>query len=82
MISNLKPLSLISSLQPVSLTQQKSLFEKGGVTLFDLKTAEINTANAKSVLVSANLSMAKTRIIAPIDGVIVDLPYYTQGSQG
>lgn len=63
------------------LTQQQSLFEKGGVTLFDLKTAEINKANAKSALVSANLSMAKTRIIAPIDGVIVELPYYTQGTR-
>jgi RND family efflux transporter MFP subunit len=61
------------------LTQQKSLYEKGGVTLYDLKTAEINTANAKTALTSANLSMAKTRIIAPIDGVIIDLPYYTQG---
>ena len=43
------------------LTQQQSLYEKGGVTLFDLKTAEINKANAKSALVSANLSMAKTQ---------------------
>ena len=25
--------------------------------------------------------MAKTRITAPIDGVIVDLPYYTQGAR-
>ena len=25
--------------------------------------------------------MAKTKIIAPIDGVIVDLPYYTQGTR-
>ncbi len=63
------------------LTQQKSLYEKGGVTLFDLKTAEINMANAKSALVSANLSMAKTRITAPIDGVIVELQYYTQGTR-
>ena len=63
------------------LTQQQSLYEKGGVTLFDLKTAEINKANAKSALVSANLSMAKTRIIAPIEGVIVELPYYTQGTR-
>src|ERR1035437_3684044 len=52
------------------LIQQQSLYHKGGVTLFDLKTAEINKANAKTALVSANLSMAKTRIIAPIDGVI------------
>ena len=63
------------------LTKQQSLYEKGGVTLFDLKTAEINLANAKTAVQTANLQMAKTRITAPIDGVIVDLPYYTQGTR-
>ena len=63
------------------LKKQESLYEKGGVTLNDLKTAEINNANAKTNLETANLQMAKTRIVAPIDGVIVDLPYYTQGTQ-
>jgi membrane fusion protein (multidrug efflux system) len=63
------------------LKKQESLFEKGGVTQNDLKTAEINYANAKTNLETAKLQMAKTRIVAPIDGVIVDLPYYTQGTQ-
>jgi membrane fusion protein (multidrug efflux system) len=63
------------------LKKQESLYEKGGVTLNDLKTAEINYANAKTNLETANLQMSKTRIITPIDGVIVDLPYYTQGTQ-
>ena len=63
------------------LTKQQSLYEKGGITLFDLKTAEISRANAKTAVQTANLQMAKTRIIAPIDGVIVDLPYYTQGTR-
>jgi membrane fusion protein, multidrug efflux system len=63
------------------LTKQQSLYEKGGVTLFDLKTAEINKANAKTAVETAKLQMAKTRITAPIDGVIVDLPYYTQGTR-
>jgi membrane fusion protein, multidrug efflux system len=63
------------------LKKQESLFEKGGVTQNDLKTAEINYANAKTNLETAKLQMAKTRIVAPIEGVIVDLPYYTQGTQ-
>lgn len=63
------------------LKKQQSLYEKGGVTLNDLKTAEINNANAKTALETAHLQMDKTRIIAPIEGVIVDLPYYTQGTQ-
>lgn len=63
------------------LKKQESLYEKGGVTLRDLKTASINYANAKTTVENAELQLDKTRIIAPISGVIVDLPYYTQGTQ-
>jgi RND family efflux transporter MFP subunit len=63
------------------LKKQESLYEKGGVTLKDLKTAGINYANAKTTVENANLQLDKTRIVAPIDGVIVDLPYYTQSTQ-
>ena len=35
----------------------------------------------KLLLKTAKLQLDKTRIIAPIDGVIVDLPYYTQSTQ-
>jgi membrane fusion protein, multidrug efflux system len=63
------------------LKKQESLYEKGGVTLKDLKTASINYANAKTTVENSKLQLDKTRIIAPIDGVVVDLPYYTQGTQ-
>jgi RND family efflux transporter MFP subunit len=63
------------------LKKQESLYEKGGVTLKDLKTASINFANAKTTVENAKLQLEKTRIVAPIDGVIVDLPYYTQSTQ-
>ena len=59
------------------LKKQESLYEKGGVTLKDIKTASINYANAKTTVENAKLQLNKTRIVAPIDGVIVDLPYYT-----
>jgi len=49
--------------------------------LKDLKTAGINYENAKSTVENAKLQLDKTRIVAPIDGVIVDLPYYTQSTQ-
>jgi RND family efflux transporter MFP subunit len=61
--------------------KQESLYEKGGVTLKDLKTASINYANAKTTVENSRLQLEKTRIVAPIDGVIVDLPYYTQSTQ-
>jgi membrane fusion protein (multidrug efflux system) len=63
------------------LKKQESLYEKGGVTLKELKTAGINFENAKTTVENAKLQMEKTRIVAPIDGVIVDLPYYTQTTQ-
>lgn len=63
------------------LKKQESLYEKGGVTLKELKTAGINFENAKTTVESSKLALDKTRIIAPIDGVIVDLPYYTQSTQ-
>jgi membrane fusion protein (multidrug efflux system) len=63
------------------LRKQESLYEKGGVTLKELKTAEINYENAKTTVVNSRLQLEKTKIVVPIDGVIVDLPYYTQGTQ-
>jgi RND family efflux transporter MFP subunit len=63
------------------LRKQESLYEKGGVTLRELKTASINYENAKTAVVTSKLQLEKTKIVAPIDGVIVDLPYHTQGTQ-
>lgn len=68
-------------LMETELRKQESLYEKGGVTLKDLKTAEINYENAKTTVVNSKLQLDKTRIVSPIDGVIVDLPYHTQGTQ-
>ena len=63
------------------LRKQESLYEKGGVTLKELKTAGINYENARTTVVSSKLQLEKTRIVAPFDGIIVDLPYHTQGTK-
>jgi RND family efflux transporter MFP subunit len=68
-------------LMETELRKQESLYEKGGVTLKDLKTAEINYENSKTTVVNSKLQLQKTRIISPIEGVIVDLPYHTHGTQ-
>jgi RND family efflux transporter MFP subunit len=68
-------------LMETELKKQESLYEKGGVTLKELKTAGINYENAKTTVVNSRLQLQKTRVVAPIDGVIVDLPYYTQGTE-
>lgn len=57
--------------------KQQSLYEKGGVTQRDLKSAEVSYLNANYDYQNAEIQMSKLKVIAPIDGVIVDLPYFT-----
>lgn len=61
--------------------KQKSLYEKGGVTLRELRNSELSTTTAKYDYESAELRLAKMDIIAPFNGVIVELPYYTQATR-
>lgn len=58
---------------------QKILFEKGGATQKDVNTAENAYINAKLALETAYITLGKQNIKAPFKGVIVNLPYYTQG---
>ncbi len=61
--------------------KQKSLYDKGGVTLSELKNAEIEYINSKYAYEDALLKLAKMKIKVPFAGVIVDLPYYTAGTK-
>jgi len=63
------------------LEKQESLYEKGGVTLNDLKQSGYDYANAQIAVKNARLQMEKTKITSPFNGVITKLPYYTQGSE-
>lgn len=60
--------------------KQKSLFEKGGVTEYEVRNSEISKLNAQKNYQSAVLNLAKMDVKAPFDGVIVDLPYITEGT--
>jgi RND family efflux transporter MFP subunit len=57
--------------------KQQSLYDKGGVTLSEVKNAEIAFINAKYSYDAAQLSLQKMSIKAPFTGTIIDLPYYT-----
>ena len=59
--------------------KQQSLYEKGGVTLSELKNAEIDFINSKYSFDDAQIRLAKMRVKAPFSGVLVELPHYTQG---
>ncbi len=63
------------------LEKQKALYEKGGVTLRELKNAEQAYIDAQYNYENAKLQLAKLKVKSPFKGVIVDLPYYTQGTR-
>lgn len=61
--------------------KQKSLYEKGGVTLRELRNSEVSKTNAQYDFESARIRLAKMNIVAPFSGVIVELAYYTKGTR-
>lgn len=61
--------------------KQESLYEKGGVTLRELRNSEVSKTNAQYDFESAEIRLAKMNIVAPFSGVIVELPYYTKGTR-
>ncbi|MBT6006343.1 MAG: efflux RND transporter periplasmic adaptor subunit, partial [Prolixibacteraceae bacterium] len=61
--------------------KQQSLYEKGGVTLRELRNSEVSSINAKYDFESAEIRLAKMNVVAPFSGVIVELPYYTVGTR-
>lgn len=62
-----------------NLKKQKSLYDKGGVTQTELKNSSIEYVNSKYAYENAEIQVAKMVIRAPFDGVIVELPYHTDG---
>ena len=76
-ILNSKKLNLEISEQEYG--KQKSLYEKGGVTLLEMRNSEVSKINAQDAYEQAEIQLAKMSIVAPFSGVIVNLPYYTEG---
>jgi RND family efflux transporter MFP subunit len=59
--------------------KQTALYEKGGVTLSEMRNTEVRVTNARYAVENARLSLQKMDLRAPFDGLIVDLPHYTSG---
>jgi membrane fusion protein (multidrug efflux system) len=57
--------------------KQQSLYEKGGATLRELKNAEITLINTEYDMESSTINLEKMTINALFNGVIAELPYYT-----
>ena len=62
-------------------SKQIALYEKGGVTLSEMRNTEVRVTNARYDLENANLNLEKMKVIAPFSGVIVSLPHYTPQSK-
>jgi RND family efflux transporter MFP subunit len=58
-------------------TKQQSVYEKGGITLKEVKDAEAAMIDARYSYENAKISLAKLEIRAPFSGIIVDLPHFT-----
>jgi RND family efflux transporter MFP subunit len=62
-----------------NLKKQESLHTKGGVTQTEMKNAAVQYVTAKYSYENAEIQLAKMAVRAPFDGVIVELPYHTDG---
>lgn len=61
--------------------KQKSLYEKGGVTLRDTKNAEVALAQAKTAFEDAKIQMQKTEVKSLFRATIVDIPQFTTNAR-
>ncbi len=61
--------------------KNRAIYEKGGVTLRELKNAEVAITNAQYSYENARLNLDKMNIKAPFSGVIVNLPHHTSSVQ-
>jgi len=58
--------------------KEKALYEKGGVTLNEMRQNEVKVMNAQTSYDNAVINLKKMSIKTPISGTITDLPYFTQ----
>mgnify|MGYP000624670650 CR=1 FL=1 len=63
-----------------TLMNQKSVFDKGGVTERQVQDAELQVTNAKNDLENAQIRLEKMKMNIPFSGVIVEFPHYTANS--
>ena len=57
--------------------KQKILYEKGGITLYELTEAERRFIDARYARENAQLQLTKLTVRAPFKGMLVDLTHYT-----
>ena len=58
--------------------KQKSVYEKGGITLTELNNAEVAAINSEYSYENAKLALEKMKIVAPFTGIITEMPFFTE----
>ncbi|HUI91053.1 MAG TPA: efflux RND transporter periplasmic adaptor subunit [Chitinivibrionales bacterium] len=64
-----------------TLSQEQSLYDKGGAASNDLQNAQLAYSNAKYNYTDAAFKESKLFIKTPFAGVLTALPYYTQNTR-
>ncbi|NOU61076.1 efflux RND transporter periplasmic adaptor subunit [Marinifilum sp. JC070] len=77
----IKSLELRLEISQQTFEKQQSLYKKGGVTLSELKNAEIELINAKYSYEDALFRLEKLKVKAPFSGIITNLNYYTENTR-
>ncbi len=77
----IKSLKLQLDISKQVYEKQLSLYDKGGVTLSELKNSEVNYINADYAYEDAKIRLKKMHIQAPFSGIIVELPYITPNNR-
>ena len=77
--TNIQGAKLDLDISEMEYKKQQALYEKGGVTLREVVNSEKTLVTARQTYETAKLKLAKMEIAAPFDGIITDLPYYSNG---
>jgi RND family efflux transporter MFP subunit len=77
--TNLEGAKLDLEISEMEYQKQQALYEKGGVTLRELVNSEKALVTAKKTHENAQINLNKMNVYAPFNGVITDLPYYSEG---
>ena len=77
--TNIEGAKLDLDISEMEYKKQQALYEKGGVTLRELVNSEKTLVTARQTYETAKIKLEKMQITAPFNGIITDLPYYSNG---
>ena len=77
--TNIKGAKLDLDISEMEYKKQQALYDKGGVTLREVVNSEKTLVTARQTYETAKIKLSKMEVSAPFNGIITDLPYYSNG---